>query len=127
MGVGKPDDIIQAVMRGIDMFDCVIPTRSARNAQAFTFEGTINIRNAKYIRDSRPISESCSCYCCRNYSRAYLNHLMRSNEILGSILMTQHNLHFYQELMQKIRQSIKEKNLSEFADSIIKTYAKNNN
>ncbi|MEM7617447.1 MAG: tRNA guanosine(34) transglycosylase Tgt, partial [Pseudomonadota bacterium] len=97
MGVGKPDDIIQAVMRGIDMFDCVIPTRSARNAQAFTFEGTINIRNAKYIRDSRPISESCSCYCCRNYSRAYLNHLMRSNEILGSILMTQHNLHFYQE------------------------------
>ena len=103
MGVGKPSDIIGAVLRGVDMFDCVLPTRSGRNGQAFTWEGTINIRNAKYKKDASPLSINCDCTTCKNYSMAYLNHLVKSKEILASILITYHNLYFYQKLMNTLR------------------------
>ena len=106
MGVGKPDDIIEAVKRGVDMFDCVIPTRSGRNGQAFTSEGVINIKNSKYITDPEPLDKNCNCRCCKNFSRSYLNHLVKSNEILGAMLMSEHNINFYQDLMKKIRRDI---------------------
>ena len=108
MGVGKPDDIIEAVKRGVDMFDCVIPTRSGRNGQAFTSEGVVNIKNSKYIADPTPLDKNCHCRVCKNFSRSYLNHLVRSNEILGSMLMSEHNIYFYQNLMKKIRKEIEE-------------------
>jgi len=108
MGVGKPKDIIGAVKRGVDMFDCVIPTRSGRNGQAFISQGTINIRNAQYQEDLKPLDEECDCYTCKNHSRAYLNHLVKSNEILGAMLMSEHNINYYQNLMQKIRTAIEE-------------------
>ncbi|WP_339052147.1 tRNA guanosine(34) transglycosylase Tgt [Candidatus Lariskella endosymbiont of Epinotia ramella] len=106
MGVGKPSDIIGAVERGVDMFDCVIPTRSGRNGQAFVWDGVINIKNAKYSDDQEPLDSSCKCYTCLNFSRAYLNHLVKSKEILGSMLMTWHNIFYYQELMNIIRLAI---------------------
>ena len=106
MGVGKPSDIVGAVARGIDMFDCVLPTRSGRNAQAFTREGTLNIRNARFAEDLSPLDPGCACPTCTNYSRAYLHHLDRSKEILGAMLMTQHNLTFYQDMMAAIRAAI---------------------
>jgi queuine tRNA-ribosyltransferase len=106
MGVGKPSDIIGAVARGIDMFDCVLPTRSGRNGQAFVRQGVINIRNAQYKDDLRPLDEDCQCYTCKNFHRAYLHHLVRSKEILGSILMTWHNLQYYQDIMSDIRDKI---------------------
>lgn len=106
MGVGKPDDIIAAVKRGVDMFDCVIPTRSGRNGQAFTTSGVVNIRNAKYADDQTPLDSGCSCPTCLNYSKGYIHHLVRSKEILGAMLMTWHNLAYYQNLMQRIRDSI---------------------
>ncbi|NDF12561.1 MAG: tRNA guanosine(34) transglycosylase Tgt [Proteobacteria bacterium] len=114
MGVGKPDDIIEAVRRGIDMFDCVIPTRSGRNGQAFTRYGTLNIKNAKFADDARPLDEKCECPACKDYSRAYLHHLVRSGEILGSMLMTWHNLRFYQDLMAGLRAAIEEGRLDDF-------------
>lgn len=103
MGVGKPDDIIGAVARGVDMFDCVIPTRSGRNGQAFTREGAINIKNARFADDKLPLDTDCKCYACSNYSRAYIHHLVKSEEILGAILMTTHNLHYYQDVMRDLR------------------------
>ena len=106
MGVGKPDDIVEAVRRGIDMFDCVLPTRSGRTGQAFTADGPINIRNAKFAEDQEPIEADCPCPTCADYSRAYVHHLVRSGEILGSMLMTEHNLWFYQRLMQGLRDAI---------------------
>ena len=106
MGVGKPDDLVGAVARGVDMFDCVLPTRSGRNGQAFTWEGPINIRNAKFAEDQAPLDASCDCPVCTTWSRAYLHHLVRSGEMLGAMLMTQHNLHFYQDLMQAMRDAI---------------------
>lgn len=106
MGVGKPSDIIGAVARGIDMFDCVMPSRSGRNGQAFVRNGTINIKNAQYIDDLRPLDQECECYTCHNFHRAYLSHLVRSNEILGAVLMTTHNLHYYQDLMASLRRKI---------------------
>ena len=106
MGVGRPEDIVEAVRRGIDMFDCVMPTRHARNAHLFTRSGTINIRNAVHQKDTNPIDEHCGCYTCRNYSRSYLRHLDRCNEILGPHLNTIHNLYFYQQLMSEIRAAI---------------------
>lgn len=106
MGVGTPEDIVEAVWRGIDLFDCVIPTRNARNGLLYTSAGTLRIRNAQYVDDMRPLDESCPCYTCRNYSRAYLRHLDRCREILGARLNTIHNLHFYQQLMKNIRQAI---------------------
>ena len=108
MGVGKPADIIGAVARGVDMFDCVIPTRSGRNGQAFTKSGTINIRNSKYADDNTPLEEDCTCEACKNYTKAYLHHLVRVGEILGAMLMTWHNLTYYQNLMDRIRTYIVE-------------------
>jgi len=115
MGVGKPSDIVGAVMRGVDMFDCVLPTRSGRTGQAFTRRGTVNIRNARHMDDPRPLDEACGCPACRNYSRAYLHHLARAEEVLGLMLMTWHNLHYYQDLMRGLRAAIAEGRLEAFA------------
>jgi queuine tRNA-ribosyltransferase len=114
MGVGTPDDLIDAVQRGIDMFDCVMPTRNARNGHLFTSNGVVKIRNAQYERDTRPLDENCTCYTCRHYSRAYLKHLDRCTEILGARLNSIHNLHFYQVLMQGMRTAIEQGRLTEF-------------
>ena len=116
MGVGKPDDIVGAVERGIDMFDCVLPTRSGRNGQAFTRAGPVNIRNAKHAEDQGPIDAACGCPVCAGWSRAYLHHLVRSGEILGAMLMTEHNLYFYQALMADLRGAIAEGRLAAFAN-----------
>ena len=115
MGVGKPDDIVGAVERGVDMFDCVLPTRSGRNGQAFTRDGPVNIRNAKHAEDKGPIDPSCGCPVCAQWSRAYLHHLVRSGEILGAMLMTEHNLCFYQALMADLRAAIGAGRLTAFA------------
>ena len=117
MGVGKPDDIIGAVERGVDMFDCVLPTRSGRTGQAHTRMGEINLRNARHIKDDRPLDSFCSCYTCVNYSRAYLNHLEKANEILGSVLLSIHNISYYQELMKGIRGSISNNKLKTFVEN----------
>ena len=106
MGVGTPEDIVEAVRRGIDMFDCVLPTRNARNGHLFTHEGVVRIRNARHARDTGPVDPHCDCYTCRNYSRAYLRHLQRCNEILGARLAPIHNLYHYQELMAGLRAAI---------------------
>ena len=106
MGVGKPDDIVGAVARGVDMMDCVLPTRSGRTGQAFTRNGVVNIRNARHADDPRPLDESCTCPACRGYSRAYLHHVSRSKEMIGSMLMTWHNLQYYQDLMAGMRAAI---------------------
>jgi queuine tRNA-ribosyltransferase len=106
MGVGTPADLVASVARGMDMFDCVMPTRHARNGQLFTSTGRLNIRNSTYRDDTRPIDPACECYTCRNYTRAYLRHLHQCNEILGARLATLHNLHMYQALMRRIRATI---------------------
>jgi queuine tRNA-ribosyltransferase len=116
MGVGRPEDIVEAVRRGIDMFDCVMPTRNARNAHMFTRAGVLRIRNAKFERDTRPLDESCACYTCRSgFSRAYLRHLDKCGEMLGPMLATIHNLHYYQDLMRGLRAAIEARQLDEFA------------
>jgi queuine tRNA-ribosyltransferase len=115
MGVGRPQDILEAVIRGVDMFDCVMPTRHARNAHLFTRRGVLNIRNAVHQKDTRPIEEDCGCYTCRNYSRSYLRHLDKCGEILGSHLNTVHNLHFYLRLMAEIRAAIEARRLAAYA------------
>jgi queuine tRNA-ribosyltransferase len=115
MGVGKPDDLVGAVERGVDMFDCVLPTRSGRNGQAFTWDGPVNIRNAKYAEDESPLDPDCACPVCTGWSRAYLHHLVRSGEMLGAMLMTQHNLHFYQALMAAMRGAIATGRFAAFA------------
>ena len=114
MGVGKPEDIVEAVKRGIDMFDCVIPTRNARNGFLFTHHGTVKIRNSKHQKDTGPIDKDCGCYTCQNYSRAYLRHLDKCKEMLGAHLNTIHNLYYYQELMRNIRQAIEENRFEAF-------------
>ncbi len=114
MGVGKPSDIVGAVARGIDMFDCVIPTRSGRTGQAFTRSGAINIRNAKHHNDNAPLDEKCGCYACQNHSRAYLHHLAKSGEILAAMLLSEHNIFYYQDLMKDIREAIEQKKFEEF-------------
>jgi queuine tRNA-ribosyltransferase len=113
MGVGRPQDIIQAVLRGIDMFDCVMPTRHARNGHLFTSQGVVNIRNAAHQADTGPLDPACACYTCRNFSRSYLRHLDKCNEILGARLNTIHNLHYYLELMRRIRAGIEAGSLAE--------------
>jgi queuine tRNA-ribosyltransferase len=118
MGVGTPADIVHAVGQGIDMFDCVMPTRNARNGWLFTSAGTIRLRNARYRDDVRPLDENCACYTCRNFSRAYLHHLQRANEILGAHLNTVHNLHFYHRLMLDLRNAIEAGKLAEYAASV---------
>jgi queuine tRNA-ribosyltransferase len=122
MGVGKPDDIVGAVMRGVDMFDCVLPTRSGRTGQAFTRQGPLNIRNAQYTDDKNPLDSSCTCPACANYTRAYLQHLVKSEEILGAMLLTWHNLQFYQDLMRDLRNAISEKRLKDFSQRFLSTY-----
>ncbi|OYU17413.1 MAG: tRNA guanosine(34) transglycosylase Tgt [Rhodobacteraceae bacterium PARR1] len=114
MGVGKPDDIVGAVERGIDMMDCVLPSRSGRTGQAWTHRGQVNIKNARHQDDPRPLDENCTCPACRNYSRAYLHHVNRAQEIIASMLLTWHNLHYYQDLMQGLRDSIAGGRLSAF-------------
>jgi queuine tRNA-ribosyltransferase len=123
MGVGKPDDIVGAVVRGIDMFDCVLPTRSGRNGQAFTWDGPVNIRNARHAEDLSPLDADCGCPVCTGWSRAYLHHLVRAGEMLGAMLMTEHNLYFYQAVMAGLRSAIGEGRLADFATAFTARYA----
>ncbi len=124
MGVGRPDDIVGAVLRGVDMFDCVMPTRSGRTSQAFTRFGTLNIRNARHREDPRPLEAGCDCPLCTNYSRAYIHHLQKCNEVLAVMLLTWHNIRYYQRLMQGIRQALAEDRLDEFAKEFYENQAK---
>jgi queuine tRNA-ribosyltransferase len=122
MGVGSPDDLLEGVIRGIDMFDCVLPTRIARNGTAMTSVGKVVVRNAKYARDFSPLDPNCDCYCCKNYTRAYIRHLVKANEILASRLITTHNLHFLLNLMKQVREAIMEDRLLDFKEEFFKAY-----
>ncbi len=124
MGVGKPDDLVGAVERGIDMFDCVLPSRSGRNGQGFTWKGPLNLRNARHAEDTGPLDDRCTCHTCAHYSRAYLHHLHKSGEILGAMLLTEHNLSFYQQLMQAIRDAIAGQRFAAFAADFRSLYRK---
>lgn len=124
MGVGRPDDIVGAVLRGVDMFDCVMPTRSGRTAQAFTKYGPVNIKNARHREDNRPLEADCDCPLCRNFNRAYIHHLQKCNEILAVMLLTWHNIRYYQRLMQGLRNAIATDSLSEFCDEFYANQAK---
>jgi len=126
MGVGTPEDLVEGVRRGIDMFDCVMPTRNARNGHLFTRNGVIKIRNQQYQFDTRPLDENCSCYTCRNYSRSYLKHLDKCKEMLGSRLNTIHNLHYYLELMQGLRDAIETHSFDEFTNNFYEQRGSNN-
>ena len=119
MGMGTPEDLIRAVLAGVDMFDCVLPTRNARNGWLFTRSGDVKLRNAKWRDDPRPLDEACGCYACRNFSRAYLYHLQRANEILGARLNTIHNLHYYLQLMQELREAIEVERLPDTAARLL--------
>jgi queuine tRNA-ribosyltransferase len=119
MGVGDPAGIVEAVARGVDMFDCVLPTRNARNGWLYTRLGDIKIRNAQHRDDPRPLDEACGCYACRNFSRAYLHHLQRANEILGARLNTIHNLHYYLQLMKELREAIEVEQLADTAARLL--------
>jgi queuine tRNA-ribosyltransferase len=122
MGVGKPDDLVGAVERGVDMFDCVLPTRSGRNGQAFTWTGPLNLRNARHAEDPAPLDERCPCPACASYSRAYLHHLQKAGEMLGAMLVTEHNLTFYQQLMQTMRDAIAAGRFAAFAADFRRDY-----
>ena len=122
MGVGKPDDLVGAVERGVDMFDCVLPSRSGRNGQAFTWRGPMNLRNARFAEDAAPLDEKCICPTCATYSRAYLHHLVKAGEILGAVLMTEHNLGFYQQLMAAMREAIGAGQFAAFAADFRRDY-----
>lgn len=122
MGVGKPDDLVGAVARGVDMFDCVLPTRSGRTGQAWTWRGQVNLRNARHKDDTRPLDESCSCPACRNHSRAYIHHLVRSDEMLGAMLLTWHNIQFFQDLMKGMRDAISTESFNQFQAGFEATY-----
>jgi queuine tRNA-ribosyltransferase len=122
MGVGKPDDLVGAVLRGIDMFDCVLPTRSGRNGQAFTWNGALNLRNAKHAEDPSPLDPDCRCPACRDYSRAYLHHVVKAHEIIASMLITWHNLTFYQDVMQGLRDAIATGTTQAFAARVFESY-----
>ncbi|WP_353571991.1 tRNA guanosine(34) transglycosylase Tgt [Candidatus Albibeggiatoa sp. nov. BB20] len=124
MGVGTPADIVEAVRRGVDMFDCVMPTRNARNGHLFTSEGVIRIRNSQHRYDTNPLDPDCECYTCQNYSRAYLHHLDKTKEILGAHLNTVHNLHYYQKLMRDLRQAIEQQQLDEFVQAFYQATSK---
>lgn len=125
MGVGTPDALIEGVIRGVDMFDCVLPTRIARNGTTMTSKGRVVIKNAEYARDYRPLDEKCNCYTCRNYSRAYIRHLIKSDETFGLRLTSYHNLFFLLDLMKKVRQAIREDNLLEFKERFFEEYGYN--
>ena len=122
MGVGTPDYIFEGVERGVDMFDCVLPTRVARNGQAMTSEGPLNLKNKRFERDFSPLDHKCDCYTCRNYSRAYIRHLVKSNEIFGSMLLSNHNLAFLVNMMRGIRKSIEEDRFTEFKKDFYESY-----
>jgi queuine tRNA-ribosyltransferase len=122
MGVGKPDDIVGAIMRGIDMFDCVLPTRSGRNGQAFTWDGPLNLRNARHADDEAPIDSACACPACRSYSRAYLHHVVKAGEIIASTLLTWHNLTFFQNLVRGLREAIARGQSQSFAAEFVSRY-----
>ncbi len=122
MGVGKPDDLVGAVERGVDMFDCVLPTRSGRNGQAFTWNGPLNLRNARHAEDPGPLDPRCTCPTCAHYSRAYLHHLQKAGEILGAMLVTEHNLSFYQQLMQAMRDAITGRRFAGFVADFRRDY-----
>jgi len=119
MGMGTPEDIVQAVLTGVDLFDCVLPTRNARNGWLFTRRGDVKIRNARWRNDVLPLDESCGCYACRHFTRAYLHHLQRTNEILGARLNTIHNLHYYLGLMRELRAAIEAGTLAQTAARIL--------
>lgn len=125
MGVGSPDSLIDGSIRGIDMFDCVLPTRIARNGTLMTSQGRLVVRNAKYARDFRPIDENCDCHTCRNYSRAYIRHLVKSNETFGFRLTTYHNLYFLLNLMRQVREAIREDRLGDFREEFFEQYGFN--
>jgi len=122
MGVGTPADLVTSVAAGVDMFDCVLPTRNARNGQAFTAEGKVSIKQAGYREDFRPLSPACDCYTCANFTRAYLHHLYKAGEILASVLLTLHNLHYYQALMAGIRAAIGQRRFPAFRQSVLRAY-----
>jgi len=122
MGVGKPDDLVGAVERGVDMFDCVLPTRSGRNGQAFTWNGPLNLRNARHAEDTGPLDERCPCPTCAKFSRAYLHHLIKAGEMLGAMLMTEHNLWFYQQLMETMRDAIAHGRMAAFVADFRRDY-----
>ena len=119
MGMGTPEDLIDAVLAGMDMFDCVLPTRNARNGWLYTRHGDVKIRNARWRDDPAPLDAACACYACRNFSRAYLHHLQKANEILGARLNTLHNLHYYQELMRELRAAIEGERLAPTAARLL--------
>ena len=116
MGVGKPEDLVEGVRRGVDMFDCVIPTRNARNGHLFTSTGVVRLRNSPNKRDAGPIDDQCECYTCKNYSRAYLHHMDKCGEMFGAELATIHNLHYYQHLMKGLREAIETGTLCDFVE-----------
>jgi queuine tRNA-ribosyltransferase len=122
MGVGKPDDIVGAALRGVDMFDCVLPTRSGRNGQAFTWKGPLNLRNARHAEDEAPIDARCSCPACKSYSRAYLHHVVKAGEIIASMLLTWHNLTFFQDLMRALREAVTRHAADAFARTFLADY-----
>ena len=122
MGVGKPDDIVGAVLRGVDMFDCVLPTRSGRNGQAFTWDGPMNLKNARYADDPLPLDPTCRCPACRQFSRAYLHHVVKAGEIIAAMLLTWHNLAFYQHLMEGLRAAILSSDSAAFGCSFRRRY-----
>ncbi|MFS8630205.1 MAG: tRNA-guanine transglycosylase, partial [Bacillales bacterium] len=125
MGVGSPDALIEGAIRGVDMFDSVLPTRIARNGTCMTSEGRLVVRNAQYARDFSPLDKNCDCYTCRNYSRAYIRHLIHTNEILGFRLTTYHNLYFLLKLMEQVREAIKEDRLLDFKEQFFEQYGFN--
>lgn len=127
MGVGSPGSLVDGALRGIDMFDCVLPTRIARNGTCMTSNGRLVVRNAKYARDFGPIDENCNCYTCENYSRAYIRHLINCNETFGIRLTTYHNLHFLLNLMKQVRTAIKEDRLGDFKEEFFEKYGLNEN
>ena len=122
MGVGKPDDIVEAVLRGVDMFDCVLPTRSGRNGQAFTSEGALNLKNARFAEDPGPLDPKCGCPACTRFSRAYLHHVVKAGEIVASMLLTSHNLTFFQDLMRGLRDAIMDGRAASFGSDFHARY-----
>lgn len=122
MGIGEPIDLVEGVIRGVDLFDCVTPTRLARHGHAFTKYGKINLKNAKYKEDFTPISKECDCYACKHYTKAYIKHLINADETFGARLLSIHNIRYLVSLMEKIRQAIKEDNIEAFREEFIKNY-----
>jgi queuine tRNA-ribosyltransferase len=126
MGIGMPTDIVEAIGNGVDMFDCVVPTRNGRNGQAFTWDGELQLRNAEYKEDFRPIDHTCECFACRNHTRAYIRHLFNTQEILGLKLVSLHNLHFYVKLIKLSREAISDDSFDKFRKSFLNRYRTNN-